>query len=71
MINKRKLALLYYTIIDAIDYDMNDKQLLRLLDNRFANTPTINKEILLKAIDKYNELLAKEFEELVRRKCNE
>ena len=71
MINNTRLALLYYTIIDNVNYDMSNKNLLRRLGKRLDNTSLpINKEILLQAIAMYNELLAKEFIILVTKKCN-
>lgn len=71
MINNTRLALLYYSLIDNVNYDMSNKNLLRRLGKRLDNTSLpINKEILLQAIAMYKELLAKEFETLVSKKCN-
>lgn len=71
MIINTRLALLYYSLIDNVNYDMSNKNLLRMLGKRLDNTSLpINKEILLQAIALYNELLAKEFETLVSKKCN-
>ncbi len=66
MINKRKFAVLYYSIIDNKDYDIEDKNTLKKLGKRFDNSPVPkNSEILKQAISKYNELLAKEFDEII------
>lgn len=69
MINNSYLAALYYNLIYENKYNIEIKKDLRKAHKAFANNKNINKEILLQAIALYNELLAKEFEELVSSKC--
>lgn len=71
MINRSYLALLYYNLIYENKYDITKSNDLKKAYSAFSKPIIINKEILLQAISLYNELLAKEMEELVAKKCKE
>jgi hypothetical protein len=68
MINNSYLALLYYNLIYENKYNIENKKDLRKAYKAFANSNNISKEILLQAIALYNELLAKEFDNLLATK---
>ena len=70
MINRSYLAVLYYNLIYENKYDITKTNDLKKAYSAFSKPIKVNKEILLQAIALYNELLSKEFETLVTKKCN-